>query len=71
MSKSKHENNLPDEKTQILTPERVDVSKRVKDGRTRLFFTKEDAKAFADQIRSYLYPATDSKDNLIGYCVPK
>ena len=55
---------------QIRTPEGVNVTQRVKDGRTRLFFTPESAKSHADQRRSYVYPAFDMKNNLIGYCVP-
>lgn len=63
-------NNTTDQSGRIRTPERVDVTERVKDGRTRLFFTTEEAKAHADQRHSYVYPGFDAKSNFVGYCVP-
>lgn len=66
----KNTNNTADQSARIRTPEGVDVTERVKDGRTRLFFTPEEAKTHADQKRSYTYPAFDAKSNFIGYCVP-
>ena len=62
--------NTADQTARIRTPEGVDVTQRVNDGRTRLFFTAEKAKAHADQRRSYVYPGFDAKSNFLGYCVP-
>lgn len=62
--------NELDTQNRIRTAEGVDVTERVKDGRTRIFFTPEEAKAYADQKRSYVYPAFDLKYNFVGYCIP-
>lgn len=55
----------------VFTPDKVEVSNRIKNGRTFFFVTKHYATKFANSIRSYVYVAYDQKGSAIGFCVPK
>lgn len=56
---------------QIFTQERVNVTKRIDDGKTKLYTCKKKALDFAKTLRSYVYDAFDDGGSCIGYCVPK
>ncbi|MDB0602316.1 MAG: hypothetical protein V3V28_09085 [Polaribacter sp.] len=62
-----------------FTKERVDITKRVEEGKTTLFIglsleTQQEAEKLAKQKRSYIYDAyTDNefdKRVMVGYAVP-
>jgi len=64
---------------QFLTPEGVNVTKRIEEGRTLKFKERKDAEAKANFIRSYVYELNYYLSNekgqrvikQFGYAVPK
>lgn len=55
----------------IFTQERVEVTQRIKDGKTLFYACRKKALEFASTIRSYTYEAFNEKGVPIGFCVPK
>lgn len=49
----------------------INIDKRLEDGRTKLFKSELEAKAYADQTRSYPYQVFDNENKHAGYAVPK
>jgi hypothetical protein len=56
---------------QYFTPNGVNVTDRIKDGRTTLMLDLEAAEKVKSDKKSYLYPVTDSDGKFIGYGIPK
>lgn len=55
----------------IFNQERLEVSQRIKEGKTMFYSCKKQAVQFASTIRSYVYEVFDQNGSAIGYCVPK
>jgi hypothetical protein len=55
----------------IKTAEGVDVRPRIRSGMTYFFTDEESAKKRANQMRSYVYPLYNNKNEHIGYGVPR
>lgn len=73
IAKLREENPNPDH-LKFVTRDRVSVTKRIEDGRTKAFETKEAALKLARQLRTYvydLYVLVNGKIQFYGYAVPK
>lgn len=56
------------------TDQKVDVTRRIKEGDTFFYTDRKEAQERADQQRSYVYEVFDGQDQdarLIGFAVPK
>ena len=62
---------MSEQKIILRTPEGVDVTKRIEQGKTAFFTERQDAEKYATQKRSYQYPLLNVNREVVGYGVPK
>ena len=58
-------------KTSIYTEYGVDIELRIALKKTRLFSSKETAKQYADEQKSYIYPVYNEQIEQVFWAVPK